>query len=147
MDSFHILIIEDNPGDVRLTATALRDAMVSNEVDVAWDGQQALAFLRREGRYANAPRPDLVFLDLNIPKIDGHEVLRAMKADPRLRSIPVVVVSSSDADRDIVGAYEEQASTYLTKPLDLDLYFTAIRAVKELWFHFAALPHQRPHTN
>ena len=147
MDSFHILIVEDNPGDVRLTVTALRDAMISNDVDVASDGQQALAFLRREGRYVNAPQPDLVFLDLNIPKIDGHEVLRAMKADPRLRRIPVVVVSSSDAACDIERAYDEQASTYVTKPADLDLYFTAIRAVKELWFHFAALPHHRPHKN
>ena len=147
MNSFHILIVEDNPGDLRLTITALRDAMITNDVDVATDGEQALAFLRRQGRYANAPQPDLVFLDLNIPKIDGHEVLRAMKADPRLRRIPVVVVSSSDADRDIERAYDEQASTYVTKPADLDLYFTAIRAVKELWFHFAALPHHRPHTN
>jgi len=147
MDSFHILIVEDNPGDVRLTITALRDAMISNDVDVALDGEQALAFLRREGRYVNAPQPDLVFLDLNIPKVDGHEVLMAMKTDSRLRHIPVVVISCSDADRDIERAYDEQASVYLTKPTDLDLYFTAIRAVKELWFHFAALPHHRPHTN
>jgi CheY-like chemotaxis protein len=102
---------------------------------------------RREGRYVNAPQPDLVFLDLNLPKIDGHEVLRTMKADPRLRRIPVVVVSSSDSNGDIEQAYDEQASTYVTKPADLDLYFTAIRAVKELWFHFAALPHHRPHKN
>jgi CheY-like chemotaxis protein len=145
MSAFHVLIIEDNPADVRLTVTALRDAMIDNEVDVVSDGEHALAFLRCEAPYANSPQPDLVFLDLNIPRVDGHQVLRAMKADPRLRRIPVVVVSSSNSDRDIERAYDEQASTYLTKPMDLDLYFTAIRAVKELWFHFAALPHHRSH--
>lgn len=147
MNSFHILIVEDNPDDVRLTVTALRDAMIANDVSVVTDGEQALAFLRREGQYVDARPPDLVFLDLNIPRIDGHEVLRAMKADPRLKRIPVVVVSSSSADRDIERAYDEQASTYLTKPTDIDLYFTAIRAVKELWFHFAAVPHRRQQRN
>lgn len=137
---FRTLIVEDNPGDVRLTVTALRDAMISNDIDVVSDGEEALAFLRREGPYVDAIQPDLVFLDLNIPKIDGHEVLKAMKSDERLRRIPVVVVSSSDAARDIERAYDEQASTYVTKPNDLDMYFTAIRAVKELWFHFASLP-------
>jgi chemotaxis family two-component system response regulator Rcp1 len=144
MNSFHALIVEDNPGDVRLTLTALRDAVISNDVAVVTDGEQALAFLRHEGKYVNAPQPDLVFLDLNIPRIGGHEVLRALKADPRLKRIPVVVVSSSDAARDIERAYDEQASTYVTKTCDLDRYLTAIHAVKELWFHFASLPHHKP---
>ncbi len=141
---FQILIIEDNPGDVGLTVEALRDARIPNEVHVVMDGEEALQFLRCEGKHAKAPKPDLVFLDLCIPKVDGHQVLSAMKADPRLRRIPVVVVSSSGNDRDIQAAYEEQASTYVVKPADLDEYFTAIRALKELWFHIAALPRTAP---
>ncbi|HLJ51618.1 MAG TPA: response regulator [Bryobacteraceae bacterium] len=137
---FQILIVEDNPGDVGLTIEALRDARIPNEVHVVMDGEEALDFLRAEGKYLKAPKPDLVFLDLCIPKIDGHQVLSAMKSDPRLRRIPVVVVSSSGNDRDIQAAYDEQASTYVVKPADLDEYFTAIRALKELWFHIAALP-------
>jgi len=141
---FCVLIVEDNPHDVRLTTEALRDARTSSDIHVAQDGAEALAFVRREGAYAGAPEPDLVFLDLNIPKIDGHEVLQAMKADARLRHIPVVVLSSSARDSDVERAYDEQASTYVRKPSDLDQYFTAVRAVKELWFRHAALPSHQP---
>ena len=135
-----ILLVEDNPVDVRLTISALRDARILNEVYVAHDGEQALQFLRREGEWAKAPRPDVVFLDLNIPKLDGHHVLSAMKADDSLRRIPVIVVSGSDRDQDVNRAYDDQVSAYLVKPTDPDEYFSAIRSIKELWFHVVALP-------
>jgi chemotaxis family two-component system response regulator Rcp1 len=138
--SIGILLVEDNPADVHLTLTALRDARSPSEVHVVADGEAALAFLKREGAHANAPRPDLVFLDLNLPKVDGYQVLAAMKADPVLRRIPVVAISGSRSEIDIARAYDEQISAYLIKPPGVDEYFAAIRSLKELWFHAAALP-------
>lgn len=135
-----ILIVEDNPGDVHLTNAALRDAKVAHEAYVVTDGEEALAYLNRRAPYANAPEPDVIFLDLNIPKINGHQVLATIKRDPRLRHIPVVVVSGSRGAEDIRRAYDEQASMYLPKSADLDEYFGAIRALKELLFHHVALP-------
>ena len=134
-----ILIVDDNPGDVDLTKAALRDARILNEVHVVYDGEEALRFLRRAGHYAAAPRPDLVFLDLKMPKVDGFRVLAEMKADPELRRIPVIVMSSSSAEKDLARAYDAQISAYLIKPSDLDAYFSAIRSVKELWFNVVAL--------
>jgi CheY-like chemotaxis protein len=125
---------------VHLTLTALRDARSSTEVHVVTDGEQALAFLKHEGAHIKAPRPDLVFLDLNLPKVDGYEVLEAMKADPVLRRIPVVAISGSKSKIDIARAYDEQVSAYLVKPPGVNEYFAAIRSVKELWFHAAELP-------
>jgi chemotaxis family two-component system response regulator Rcp1 len=133
-----VLIVEDNEADVHLTVTALRDAKIANEINVVEDGEEASAFLKREGTYANAPRPDLVLLDLNLPKKDGFHVLAEMKADPDLKTIPVVVVSGSDIDSDIARAYDLQISAYVVKPTSVDGYFSAIRAVKELWFHIVA---------
>jgi len=138
--SIGILLVEDNPADVHLTLTALRDARSQSEVYVVADGEEALAFLKREGAHVNAPRPDLVFLDLNLPKVDGYQVLAAMKADPALRRIPVVAISGSRSEIDIARAYDEQISAYLVKPPGVDEYFAAIRSLKELWFHAAALP-------
>ncbi len=138
--SVEILLVEDNPVDVRLTLSALRDARILNEVHVVEDGEQALRYLRREGEYAEAPRPDLVFLDLNIPKIDGHRVLSSMKSDTVLKRIPVVVVSGRDRDQDVNQAYDEQVCAYIVKPTDPDKYFSAIRSTKELWFHVVTLP-------
>jgi chemotaxis family two-component system response regulator Rcp1 len=135
-----ILLVEDNPADVHLTLTALRDARSPNQVHVVTDGEQALAFLKREGDYVNAPRPDLVLLDLNLPKVDGYEVLEAMKTEPVLRGIPVVVISGSGREIDIARAYDAQISAYLVKPPGIEEYFAAIRSLKELWFHVAALP-------
>ena len=135
-----ILLVDDNPGDIELTKAALRDARILNEIHVATDGEQALRFLKRVGEFAKAPRPDLVFLDLTMPKVDGFQVLAEMKADPDLRRIPVIVMSSSDAEKDLARAYDAQISAYLIKPSDLDAYFTAIRSVKELWFNVIALP-------
>jgi chemotaxis family two-component system response regulator Rcp1 len=142
-----ILLVEDNPADVRLTLSALRDARILNEVHVAEDGEQALQFLRREGQWAKAARPDVVFLDLNIPKRDGYQVLSAMKADDSLRRIPVIVVSGSDRDQDVIRAYDQQVSAYIVKPTDPDEYFSAIRSIKELWFHVVALPRAETVTN
>lgn len=135
-----ILLVEDNPADVNLTISALRDARILNQVHAVADGEEALNFLRCKGKYGNAPPADIVFLDLNIPKVDGHQVLAAMKADENLRRIPVVVISSSDNPIDIEQAYEEQVSFYIVKPLDVDQYFSAIRSIKQLFFHVVTLP-------
>src|SRR5258708_4477994 len=138
--SIEILLVEDNPADVHITLTALRDARSQNQVYVVADGEEALAFLKREGSHVSAPRPDLVFLDLSLPKVDGYQVLEAMKADPVLRRIPVVVISGSSREVDIARAYDAQISSYLIKPAGISEYFAAIRALKELWFHAATLP-------
>ena len=135
-----ILVVEDNAADAQLTISALRDARILNHSHVVADGEEALEYLRRKGKYANAPRPSLVFLDLNLPKMSGHEVLAAMKGDPDLRRIPVVVISASGEPEEVDRAYDEQVSCYIVKPLDVDQYFTAIRSIKELWFHVVALP-------
>ena len=138
--SIEILLVEDNPADVHITLTALRDARSQNQVYVVAEGEEALAFLKREGSHVTAPRPDLVFLDLSLPKVDGYQVLEAMKADPVLRRIPVVVISGSDREVDIARAYDAQISSYIVKPLDVNQFFTAIRSLKELWLHAAVLP-------
>jgi CheY-like chemotaxis protein len=135
-----ILLADDNPADVQLTITALRDARRSPEVHVVSDGEEALAFLNRIGRYNVAPRPDFVFLDLSLPKVDGYQVLEAMKADPVLRRIPVVVISGSRREADIARAHDAQVSAYVVKPLGLDDYLAAIRSLDELWLNAAALP-------
>jgi two-component system, chemotaxis family, response regulator Rcp1 len=135
-----ILLVEDNPADVNIMLSALRDATRPPEIHVTADGEQALAFLNRLGPHIAAPKPDLVFLDLSLPKVDGYQVLEAMKADPVLRRIPVVVISGSDRDTDIARAYAAQISAYIVKPPDVNEYFTAIRSLKELWLHAAVLP-------
>ena len=135
-----VLLVEDNPGDVRLTREALKDGKVSNNLSVMQDGVEALRFLRREGPYADAPRPDVVLLDLNLPKKDGRQVLQEMKADPALRTIPVVILTSSDAERDIADAYELQANCYITKPVDLDQFITVVRSIEDFWFSIVKLP-------
>src|SRR5687768_7619935 len=121
--SVDILLVEDEPGDARLTKEALRDARVLNEINIVQDGDQAMNYLRRIGPYANAKRPDLVILDLNLPGKDGREVLQEIKADDELRTIPVVVLSTSSAEPDISRAYAAQASCYIVKPVDADKYF------------------------
>ena len=135
-----LLLIEDSDVDARLTMEALRDALVLNNVHVVKDGVEALEYLRREGRHSDAPTPDFIILDLNLPKKTGLEVLQEVKEDTRLRSIPVIVLSSSKAEEDIAKAYSYQASCYINKPIDADQYFTAVRSLKELWFKVATLP-------
>ena len=139
-----VLIVDDSDADVHLTSTALRDARIANEIHVVGDGEQAMAFLEHQGTYANAPRPDLILLDLNLPKKDGFQVLEELKADPQLRTIPVIVVSGSDRQSDITRAYDLQIAAYLVKPVNVDEYFSAIRAVKELWFHSVSSPPRDP---
>ena len=135
-----ILLVEDNPGDVRLIREGLKDAKVHNRISVVGDGVKALAFLRREGKYSDAPRPDLILLDLNLPKMNGREVLSVIKQDEELHNIPVVVVTSSQADQDIVESYNLHANCYVTKPVDLDQFFNIVKAIRDFWLVIVKLP-------
>src|SRR5690348_15306724 len=120
LEPIEVLLVEDNPGDVRLTIEAMREDKLFNNISVASDGVEALSFLRREGPFKDAPRPDIILLDLNLPKKDGREVLIEIKADPSLRRIPVVVLSTSKSEEDVLQSYDLQASCYISKPVDLD---------------------------
>ena len=135
-----ILLVEDNPGDARLTREALKEGKIRNSLHHALDGVEAMAFLRREGAHANAPTPDIVLLDLNLPRKDGRQVLSEMKQDPRLRSIPVVVLTTSEAEQDIVRTYELHANCYITKPVDLEKFIDIIRAIEDFWLAVVRLP-------
>jgi two-component system, chemotaxis family, response regulator Rcp1 len=135
-----ILLVEDNPGDVRLTREALQEAKVRNNLHVAPDGEAALRYLRREGEFRDAVRPDLILLDLNLPGRDGREVLEAIKAVPSLRSIPVVILTSSQAEQDICRAYQLHANCYVTKPVDLDQFITVVKSIENFWFTIVKLP-------
>ncbi len=135
-----ILLVEDNPGDVRLTKEALSDAKVLNRLTVATDGLEALAALRREGRFADAPRPDIILLDLNLPRKDGRDVLAEIKEDPDLRRIPVVVLTTSKAEEDVLRTYDLHANCYITKPLDLEQFITVVKSIEDFWFTVVKLP-------
>src|SRR6266446_5528789 len=135
-----ILLVDDNVGDILLTKEALKGVKFHNTVSVARDGVEAMEFLRRQGKFANSPRPDLVFLDLNMPRKSGSEVLAEMKEDPDLRLIPVVVLTSSDADADVLKAYRLHANCYVTKPVDLDQMIKAVQAIDDFWMSIAKLP-------
>jgi two-component system, chemotaxis family, response regulator Rcp1 len=135
-----ILMVEDSPGDVRLAMEALKDAKVLNRVNVVEDGVEALAFLRREGQYAEAPHPDLILLDLNLPKKDGREVLAEIKSDPALTLIPVVVLTTSQAEQDVLKSYELHANCYITKPVDLDQFISVVKSVESFWLTVVRLP-------
>ncbi len=135
-----ILLVEDNPGDVRLTVEGFKDAKVKNRITVVEDGVEALAYLRHEGPYANVALPDLILLDLNMPKKDGREVLAEIKADEKLRSIPVLVFTVSSADKDILAAYNLQASAFITKPIDVDEFITVVKSLEEFWLTIVKLP-------
>jgi CheY-like chemotaxis protein len=135
-----ILLVEDNPGDVRLTVEALKEGRFANLINVAADGFEAMEFLRREGKYANAPRPDLILLDLNLPKKNGREVLAEIKADSDLKRIPVVVLTSSQAEKDIVATYNLHANCYITKPVDFEQFISVVRSIEDFWFAVVKLP-------
>ena len=135
-----ILLVEDNPGDVRLTKEALKDAKVLNEIYIAKDGVEALEFLHRKGKFSNVPLPDLILLDLNLPKKDGREVLAEIKEDPILKHIPVVVLTTSKADEDIIKTYNLHANAYITKPVDLNRFAEIIHVLNEFWFTIVKLP-------
>lgn len=138
-----ILLVEDNPGDVRLTQEALREGKVKNNLHVARDGVEALAFLRREGVHKDAARPDLVLLDLNLPRKDGREVLAEIKADPALKMLPVVVLTTSSAENDIVNTYSLHANCYITKPVDLEQFVKVVKSIDDFWLTVVRLPSER----
>jgi CheY-like chemotaxis protein len=135
-----ILLVEDNPGDVRLTREALKEGKIRNNLNVVGDGVEALRYLRREDPYAESVRPDLILLDLNLPKMDGREVLEAVKADPGLRLIPIVVLTSSAAEQDIARAYDLHANCYVSKPVDLDQFIHVVKSIEDFWFSIVKLP-------
>ena len=135
-----ILLIEDNPGDVRLTIEAFKDAKVRNNLTIAADGVEALEILKKAGRYANAPKPDLILLDLNLPLKDGREVLADIKADEALKRIPVVVLTTSHADEDILKSYNLSANCYITKPVDLDQFLKVVKSIESFWLEVVILP-------
>ena len=137
-----VLLVEDSPGDVRLTQEAFRDANQSILLHVAADGVEAMAFLRHEGVHVHAPRPDLILLDLNLPKMDGREVLAHIKADDNLKTIPTVILTTSDAQSDVVKSYQLQANCYLTKPVDLDAFESLVKSINDFWLTKVKLPQQ-----
>jgi len=137
--SLQVLLVEDSPGDVRLTQEAFREANPAVALHVASDGVEAMAFLRREGTHANAPRPDLILLDLNLPKMDGREVLAHIKEDASLKTIPTVILTTSDAEADIVKSCELQANCYLSKPVQLDAFDNLVKSINDFWLTKAKL--------
>lgn len=135
-----LLLVEDNPGDVRLTKEALREGKVRNHLNVAADGVEAMAYLRREGPHAQARQPDLILLDLNLPKKSGREVLAEIKADPKLRRIPVVILTVSKAEEDILKSYNLHANCYITKPVDLEQFLGVVKSIEDFWLTVVMLP-------
>src|ERR1700728_1467838 len=138
--NFEVLLVEDSPGDVRLTREALKDAKVHINLHVAPDGAEAMAFLKREGKYANVPRPDLILLDLNLPKKDGREVLAEIKESDALKSIPVVVLTTSASEADILRSYRLHANCYITKPVGLQGFLTVVKSIDSFWLSVVKLP-------
>jgi two-component system, chemotaxis family, response regulator Rcp1 len=135
-----ILLVEDSPSDVAMTRAALREGRIANDLSVVNDGEAAISYLRREGEYSNAARPDLVLLDLNLPKKDGREVLAEVKEDPDLKTIPVIVLTTSAAESDILRSYELHANSYVTKPVGLDAFLESVRGIENFWLTLVRLP-------
>ena len=139
-EPIEVLLVEDSPDDADLTMDALRNGRVRNRITHVEDGMAAMAFLRREGKYADAPRPDLILLDLNLPRKSGREVLAEIKQDPDLRRIPVVIMTSSDDEKDILAAYNLYVNCYVTKPVDLDQFIGVVKSIEHFWFSIVKLP-------
>lgn len=137
-----VLLVEDSPSDARLTQEAFRDAKIANKLTIVTDGAEAMEYLNRQGKYADATRPDLVLLDLNLPKVDGREVLRRIKSDPALLSIPVVILTTSEAEEDVAKAYEYHANCYIRKPVDLARFLDIISVIENFWLTVVKLPRQ-----
>ena len=135
-----VLLVEDNPGDVRLTQEALKEGRIISHLNVVPDGIEAMEYLCHRGKYSNSPRPDLILLDLNLPRKNGREVLQEVKADPDLRRIPVMVLTTSTAEQDLHKAYNLHANCYITKPVDLDQFMNVVRSIEHFWFHIVTLP-------
>ena len=138
-----VLLVEDSPGDVRLTQEALREANRAVHLHVASDGVEAMAFLRREGSYAEVPRPDLILLDLNLPKMDGREVLAQIKSDESLKTIPTIILTTSEAEADILKSYQLQANCFLSKPVQLDAFENLVKSINAFWLTKVKLPQPR----
>ena len=138
--AIEILLVEDNPGDARLTLEAFQEGRVINKLTVVTDGVEALNYLRRQGPYAGAPAPDLILLDLNLPKMDGRQVLAEIKADPELKTIPVVVLTTSASQDDIARAYGSHANCYIRKPVDLDQFLRVVQSIESFWLSLVMLP-------
>ncbi|CCE22206.1 response regulator [Methylotuvimicrobium alcaliphilum] len=134
------LLVEDNPGDVRLTKEALTESKVKNNLNVVGDGEEAMAFLKRQGKYAEAPRPDVILLDLNLPKKNGREVLEEIKADPSLKRIPVVIITSSEAEQDVLKTYDLHVNCYVNKPVDLEQFIKVVQSIETFWLTIVKLP-------
>ncbi len=139
-EPIEILLVEDNPGDARLAVEALKDSKINNNLYHVEDGEKAMDFLRRRGEYAGAPVPDLILLDLNLPRKDGREVLEEIKEDDELKLVPVVVLTTSEAERDLVRSYDLHANAYVVKPLDLDRFIEVVQAIEDFWFAIVKLP-------
>lgn len=139
-EAIEILLVEDNPGDARLAIEALKEGLIATHLNIVPDGVEAMAYLRREGPYGDVPRPQLILLDLNLPRKDGRQVLAELKEDPDLRRIPVVVLTTSQAEQDIVKSYDLHANCYITKPVDLDQFLTIVRAIEDFWCRTVKLP-------
>lgn len=135
-----ILLVEDNPADVRFTQEAFREAKVLNTLFVVPDGVEAMEFLRQEGKYANAERPDVILLDLNLPRKNGYEVLEEVKEDPRLKRIPIVILTTSEAEQDVLKTYNLHANCYITKPVGLDQFIDVVQTIENFWFTIVVLP-------
>jgi len=140
MELIQILLVEDSPGDIRLTQEAMKDSKVRNQLHIVQDGVEAMDFLRRIGKYADAPRPDIVLLDLNLPRKDGRTVLQEMKEDNELRRIPVVILTTSDDEHDILRSYDLHANCYITKPIELKQFVTIVKTIENFWFQIVKLP-------
>lgn len=140
VEAVKILLVEDSPGDVRLTKEALKDSKLYNNLNVVPDGVEAIAFLRRQGNYANAPRPDLILLDLNLPRMDGRQVLQEIKSDDNLKRIPVVVLTTSASETDIFITYNLHANCYITKPVDFSQFMSVVKSIENFWFSIVKLP-------
>lgn len=135
-----ILLVEDNPGDIRLIVEVLKEGKIHNNLSVVEDGEEALAYLRREGSYRDAIVPDIILLDLNLPKINGTEVLAEIKKDPLLKYIPVIILTTSEAEQDILRAYDLHANCYITKPVNLEQFLTVVRSIENFWLTIVKLP-------
>jgi chemotaxis family two-component system response regulator Rcp1 len=138
--AINILLVEDNPGDIRLTREVLKEGRIRNVLNVVTDGEQAVLYLNKSGEYANTLRPDIILLDLNLPKKDGREVLAEIKADPSLMRIPVIILTTSSAERDISNMYDHHANCYITKPVDFNQFINVIKSIENFWLNIVILP-------
>jgi CheY-like chemotaxis protein len=145
MSPINILLVEDNPDDVLLTIEVLKDAKVKNKLHIAEDGEEAIQFLYNQGKFADTPRPDIILLDLNLPGKDGREVLMDIKEDPKLKRIPVVILTTSKSEEDIIEMYDHNANAYITKPVDFDQFINVVQTIEDFWLTIVKLPNGTKH--